>query len=68
MKQKSDNWKKRRRLLYLSLLFIGCLTIYSFLYPTPERVSIVNTLLGTGGILLVSYIFGATYEDIKKSR
>ena len=68
MKQKSDNWKKRRRLLYLSLLFIGGLTIYSFLYPTPERVSIVNTLLGTGGILLVSYIFGATYEDIKKSK
>lgn len=58
-------WKIRRRLIYLTLLFCAsCITwilISSDTRPVIEMVAM--SAFGLGGTTLASYIFGAVWDD-----
>lgn len=66
----TDNWKKRRRVMYLALLFIAG-TVQEILLTgadTSVNQQAIVALIAAGAAVIGSYVFGATWEDIHKRR
>jgi len=66
-----DNWPKRRRLMYLVLIYIACHLSY-IIFAGKDTVlyqQIAFALTGAGTTLTMSYIFGAVWDDhLKRTR
>lgn len=65
---KPGDWRKRRRLIYLSLAFCGCGIGWALAFPgdavgAPVRGQIAMALVGAATAILGSYVFGAVWDD-----
>lgn len=62
---KPSEWKKRRRILYLSLIFI-CVSLIYIIFKGTDSVlyqQISIALIGAGTLIIGQYIFGAIWDD-----
>ncbi|MDP2621456.1 MAG: hypothetical protein Q8P46_15015 [Hyphomicrobiales bacterium] len=64
----NDNWNKRRKLIFISLGFIGvCVAYLVFLAPDDVlRQNLAYALTGAGVSIIGSYAFAATWDDNNK--
>jgi hypothetical protein len=64
----SDNWAKRRRVMYWALIFIGANLQYLIIFGKPDglRENIAMALVAAGTAIIGSYIFGAAWDDKNK--
>lgn len=64
-KDHKDNWKKRRQVINICLLFIGTMTVYLAIWGKDDdlRRQIADSLLTTGMWLVLGYTGGAIVDD-----
>jgi hypothetical protein len=60
-----SEWKKRRRLIYFSLAFVGFWVSYILVggADTALNAQAMVGLLGAGTAVLTGYVFGAVWDD-----
>jgi len=60
------SWKSRRKVMWTILLFSMATIAYSLSGMAPEQIAATAVTMGFGAIttILVSYVFGAAWEDI----
>lgn len=60
-----DRWVIRRRVIFVSLLFIATCVIKVLWADSPStgQTGLVEALVYTGGGIIGSYVFGATWDD-----
>ncbi len=66
-----DAWKLRRRVLYTALLYIAFNVSYIAHSGRPDdalQTQIALSLIGIGGALIATYVFGAVYDDHSKRK
>lgn len=64
----NSNWRIRRKIIIITLLFCAAVVTYITLKGTDSRTAetIVQSAFALAGAVIGSYIFGATWEDKAK--
>lgn len=63
-----DNWRRRRRVIYLSLIFIAGMLVYlaGFAVNDALHQQLAVGLVGAGMAIVIAYVFGAAWDDKNK--
>ena len=63
-------WENRRRTLFATLFFCAAIIVYIVGWGGDTRLNetVIQFAFITGGGVLGSYIFGATWEDVTRLR
>jgi hypothetical protein len=64
----NDNWNKRRKVLFASLIFIAINVQYLIVWGVDDglRQNIAIALVSAGVAIIGSYVFGAVWDDNNK--
>lgn len=65
-----DNWKFRRRVVFVALFWIALLVMYIIWRGGDSALyrDVAVTLVGAGVAIIGSYVFGAVWDDRSKRR